>query len=79
MAYFSQDGSMHGWNGPHGYVPAAPITRILCNGCAQAEIPFEQWPPTPNHPHGIAHQCAPWKWAPVFGGKTPCDACGKEC
>lgn len=78
MAYFSQNGAMHGWNGPDGYIPPAPITRILCDDCAESEVPFEiiPWPesaPKDLPPH--RRQCAPWKWAPIYG--APCHACSK--
>lgn len=70
MAYFSQEGAMHGWNGQNGYIPAAPITRKLCDTCATIEVPF--------HPVGtIPRQMKPWKWAPYFGAH--CDRCSKPC
>lgn len=84
MAYFSQDGSMHGWNGPNGYIPSAPVTRILCDGCAKPEVPFEtitidagidangvEYAPSYTH----RRQCAPWKWTPIYGAS--CHQCGK--
>ena len=78
MAYFAQNGAMHGsyWSGT--YVPAAPITRILCDMCAKAEVPFgeTELPATLSQPAIIhRHQCRPWKWAPHFG--APCNKCSK--
>jgi hypothetical protein len=76
MTYFAQDGAMHGWNGRDGYVPPAPITRVLCDACAESEVPFET---VRIFSDGTPHrrQLRPWKWAPRYGG--PCHACGKDC
>lgn len=78
MTYFSQAGAMHGWNGRNGYVPPAPITKIVCDPCAKAgAVPFEMrrdW----RGRFKYRMQARPWKWAPWRGG-CPCDACGKDC
>ena len=76
--YFAQDGAMHGWNGRDGYVPAAPVTRILCDTCAITEVPLEPlgYQPTPGVIH--YHQVKPWKWAPWYGGTQTCDTCDKR-
>ncbi len=80
MAYFTQNGAVHGWNGATGYIPAAPITRALCDTCAIPEVPIEPvyyevdyGPPSLHH----YRQCRPWKWHPNFG--SSCDTCDKRC
>jgi hypothetical protein len=69
MAYF--DGGIHGWNGPNGYVPAKPNTRILCDKCGETELPLK--------PEGQIgrHWETGFKWAPHYG--APCHACGTAC
>ena len=76
MAYFSQEGSLHGWNGPEGYIPASPITDVVCDDCATDVVPFE-WVGLYENPEHHKRQCDPWKWAPVYGGK--CDKCSRRC
>ena len=85
MTYFAQAGAMHGWNGPEGYIPAAPITAIVCDACAIETVPFEVrgttaciWSGKPPPFNTIWHQTAPWKWAPWFGGNATCRDCGKK-
>lgn len=79
---------MHGWNGPNGYVPAAPITAIVCDDCAKETIPFEPRR-TASCLSGCPlfavdgtpmawHQARPWKWAPRYGGNAQCHDCGKK-
>jgi len=75
MAYFAQDGSMHGWNDRKGYHPGAPITRVLCDECAKKEVEIETCVFADGKKH--SHQKHPWKWAPFFG--TTCDVCGLKC
>lgn len=41
-------------------------TRVLCDGCAASEVPFEG-----------GQQAAPWTWHPVYGAS--CNGCGKRC
>ena len=74
MAYFYQDGPMHGHNLPDGrYHPAAPIERILCDQCAESGlVPFT------TDRHGLKYQARPWRWAPWLIGGDGCDNCGAE-
>ena len=56
--------------------PALEIpTRILCNECADAEVPFR----TEHHADGTSTpwQEKPWRWAPKYG--APCHACNSDC
>lgn len=76
MPYFKQDGAMHGWNGLNGYVPPAPVTRIICDLCAELEVPFELMGTNPDGTKFWVH-CRPWKWAPWKMGQ-PCDGCGRS-
>lgn len=68
MSYFN--GGIHGWNGPKGYVPAQPCTRVLCDDCAEIELPLK--------PRGTIgrHWDTGFKWAPYYG--APCHRCGKS-
>lgn len=75
MAFFSQDGAMHGSWLSGTYKPPSPITRLLCNTCALPEIPFEPVRLGDRITHH--RQVRPWKWAPYFG--RACDVCGTQC
>lgn len=52
-----------------------PVTRILCDDCAETEVPFS----THTYPDGEQHrqQDRPWRWAPSYG--VPCHACASDC
>ena len=72
MAYFEQRGAMHGWwRSDGGYVPAAPVGRILCDDCGESELPLK--------PKGTIgrHWDTGFKWAPHYG--APCHRCGNGC
>lgn len=72
MSYFAQDGALHGsW--PSGrYVPAAKVTRVLCDACAEFEV---EWVPSGDARTHLV-QARPWKWAPWYG--SACHCCGKN-
>lgn len=65
MAYFN--GGIHGWNSPGGYVPPKPTTRVLCDDCAEIELPLK--------PKGTLgrHWDTGYKWAPHYG--AACHRC----
>jgi hypothetical protein len=67
MSYFN--GTIHGWNGPNGYDRGKPCTRVLCDDCAEIELPLK--------PKGTIgrHWDTDFKWAPIFGAN--CHRCGK--
>jgi hypothetical protein len=82
MAYFN--GTLHGFNGPGGYVPPVQTTAVYCNTCAEAAIPLPTmeehtkkrgqggaWSP------GGRHWDTGFKWVPHYGAK--CHKCGEEC
>lgn len=82
MPYFN--GTLHGFNGPGGYVPPKPTTAIYCDGCAETAIPL----PTPEEhlanrkpdkawSPGGRHWDTEFKWAPHYG--APCMGCGRAC
>jgi len=76
MAYF--DGGIHGWNGPNGYVAPAPQTKLFCDPCAEEEVPLR--PKTGVLDQDIGrHWDTGFKWAPIYGGGSVCQACGKAC
>lgn len=68
MAYFN--GGLHGWNSPTGYIPAAKCTRVLCDACAEIELPLK-----PKGEIG-RHWDTDFKWAPRYG--AACHRCGKD-
>lgn len=75
MCYFN--GRLHGsMNLETGaYVAPPPVTRVYCDGCAEAAIPLPE-----TGPHGDAfgrHFDTGFSWAPRYGG--PCDECGRAC
>jgi hypothetical protein len=74
--YFKQHGAMHGVNSARGFVPPAPITRILCEPCAEIELTPTVFGGQPKGTRG-RHWGTGWKWAPHYGG--PCDRCGAPC
>jgi hypothetical protein len=70
--YFN--GGMHGWNGPHGYVPSAPMTHAYCSACGPKHIPgFDPSPEREGRGHwDTGFRCAPWRIG------RACDGCGVE-
>lgn len=72
MPYF--DGGLHGYDGPAGYVPPKPNTRIYCDACGEAGIPL---PPETAENRGRRHWGTGFKWAPRYG--APCHTCGRHC
>lgn len=73
MPYFN--GTLHGFNGPGGYVPARPTTAIYCDACAEVAIPLA--PKVAGFDNGRRHHGTDFKWCGYFGGNTPCTRCGR--
>lgn len=71
MAYF--DGGLHGWNDGAGYHSPATTTRVLCDDCAETEIPLTGAPGDLGR-----HWESGFRWASRYGGKTACSCCGKK-
>lgn len=75
MAYFN--GGLHGWNDPKfGYIQPKRMTLIYCDDCAKKAIPL---PETTIENKGREHWGTDFRWAPFYGGKTPCNECGVFC
>ena len=77
MVYFN--GGLHGWNDPRTgrYIAPERTTRIYCDDCAETEIPLA--PADKSEPSwGRRHYDTGFRWAPHYGGRTPCMACGKH-
>lgn len=72
MAYFSEPVSPH-----QSAVPYRGVDRVLCDYCAEYEVPFQWEKSTPSGAERIRHQCRPWKWVPIWG--NACQRCGTEC
>ncbi len=70
MAYFN--GTIHGLNNPltGRYEPGEKCTRVLCDDCAEIELPLK--------PKGTVgrHWDTGFKWAPWYGAK--CHRCNRE-
>jgi hypothetical protein len=73
--YFN--GGIHGWNDSKlGYIAPEKTTRIYCDECAETEIPLPK-----TGPYGDRvgrHFDTGFRWAPHYGGSTPCTKCGKH-
>jgi hypothetical protein len=73
--YFN--GGLHGFNGPKGYIPAKPTTKLYCDACAPTNIPLwgVEAAAKPGQ-HTQPHYGTDFRWAPYFGGDAICSACG---
>jgi hypothetical protein len=69
MTYFNGGTGGYYWMGK--YVPLEKTTRILCDDCAEKELPLK--------PKGAAgrHWGTGFKWAPRYGAK--CSRCERKC
>lgn len=68
MAYFNGGTGGHYWLGT--YIPYVKTTRVLCDTCAEIELPLK--------PKGefLRHENTGYKWAPRYG--TACSRCGTD-